>query len=141
MFNDEHPSEVLTHDGVNGWTDTTIPMQWYAGGSSRPQVEKIAVDAFHEFGVPKRTQPSKTPPGGDLGRFYWFLPGVVVQANDFIYMHTGGDTPDNVAWTGVVALTRAYAKIIEQVNKLDLKDLQRPVGADPNAPGTPKGFF
>lgn len=141
MINDEHPSEVLTHGGVNGWTDTTVPLQWYAGGSSRPQLEKIAADAFHEFGVPTWTQPSKTPPGGDLGRFYWFLPAVVAQANDFMFMHTIGDTPDNVPWTGLEAITRAYAKIVDEVNKIDLKDLQQPAGADPNAPGTAAGYF
>jgi hypothetical protein len=36
------------------------------------------------------------------------------------------ETPDKVPWTGLEASTRAYAKIIDEVNKLDLKDLQRP---------------
>ncbi len=52
MINDEHPSEVLTHGGATGWTDTTIPLEWYAGGAARPRLAKIASDAFHEFGVP-----------------------------------------------------------------------------------------
>lgn len=141
MINDEHPSEVLTHGGAAGWTDTTIPLQWYAGGPTRPKLEKIVLDAFHEFGVPIWGQPSKRPPGGDLGRFYWFLPGVVAQSNNFMFMHTIGDTPDNVPWTGLEAATRAYAKIIDEVNKLPLKDLQRPWPADPNAPGSPRGYL
>ena len=29
-------------------------------------------------------------------------------------------------WTGLEATTRAYAKIIDEVNKLPLSDLQRP---------------
>jgi hypothetical protein len=141
MINDEHPSEVLTHGDVNGWTDTTIPLQWYAGGSSRPQLQKIAVDAFHEFGVTTWTQPSQTPPGGDLSPFYWFLPGIVAQANDFMYMHTTGDTPDNVAWSGLEAITRAYAKIIDEVNKLPLGDFQRPAAEDPTPPGSPRAYM
>ena len=103
--------------------------------------QKITADAFRQFGVPLWTAPSERPPAGDLGRFYWFLPGVVAQSNDFINMHTEADTPDNVPWTGLEAVTRAYAKIIDDVNKLPLKDLQRPETADPNAPGTPQGYL
>jgi hypothetical protein len=128
MLNDEHPSEVIpyAYGGNKGWSNTITPVQWYAGGSSRPQLEKIAVDAFQEFGVPIWLQPTQTPPGGDMGPFYWFLPGVVAQCNTFFYMHTTGDTPDNVLWTGLEAITRSYAKIVDEVNKLPLNDLQRP---------------
>ena len=142
MINCEHPSEVLTHNGADGWTtETTVPLQWYAGGPSRPQLGKIATDAFHEFGVPIWTQQSQAPPGGDLGPFYWFVPGVVAQANDFMYMHTTGDTPDSIPQTGLEGITRAYAKIVDEVNKLPLSDLQRPAAADPNAPGSPQGYI
>ena len=37
--------------------------------------------------------------------------------------------------------TRAYAKIIDEVNKLPLSALQRPVPADPNAPGSAAGYL
>ena len=141
MINAEHPAEVLSHGGTAGTTNTVIPLEWYAGGPSRPRLEKIATDAFREFGIPTWTQPSERPPGGDLGRFYWFLPGVVAQSNDFVNMHTAADTPDNVPWTGLEAATRAYAKIVDEVNKIPLKDLQRPAAADPNAPGTPQGYL
>jgi hypothetical protein len=40
-------------------------------------------------------------------------------------MHTTGDTPENVTWTGLEAATRSYAKIVDEVNKLPLADLQR----------------
>jgi hypothetical protein len=131
MFNAEHPAQVLTHGGAeSGWTESIIPPAWYAGGSERPQLAKIARDAFHEFGLPVWAQPSATPPGGDLGPFFGFLPGIVVQSNDFMYMHTTGDTAENVAWTGLAAGTRAYAKIVDEVNKLPLSQLQRaPEGA------------
>jgi hypothetical protein len=126
MFNAEHPAEVLTHGATAGWTESTIPNGWYAGGAERPQLTKIALDAFHEFGLPVWGQPSPTPPGGDLGPFVGFLPGVVAQSNDFMYFHTTGDTPENVTWTGLEAATRSYAKIVDEVNKLPLADLQRP---------------
>jgi hypothetical protein len=126
MINAEHPSEVLTHGGADsGWTESIIPNAWYAGGTARPQLTTIARDAFHEFGLPIWAQPSETPPGGDVGPFVGFLPGVVAQSNDFMYMHTTGDTPENVAWSGLEAVTRAYAKIVDEVNKLPLSDLRR----------------
>ena len=64
--------------------------------------------------------------GGDLNIFRWFVPGVGVQSNDFHNMHTEIDNPDSVSWTGLEAVTRAFAKIIDEVNKLSLADLQRP---------------
>ena len=76
-----------------------------------------------------------------MAPFSWFLPGVVAQSNDFMFMHTTADTPDNVAWSGLEAATRAYASIIDQVNKLPLSDLQRPPEQDPNAPGSPRAHL
>ena len=126
MINAEHPSQVLTHGGTAGWTEAIVPLQWYEGGSSRPQLTNIAANAFREFGVPLWDQPSPNPPGGDIGPFVGFLPGVVVQSNDFIYMHTSGDSPNTISWAGLEGATRAYAKIIDEVNKLPLSALQRP---------------
>lgn len=133
IINNEHPSVVQTHGNAAGWTDTMTPLEWFAGGPDRPQLQKLFTDAFRAFGVPLWTEPSKVPPAGDLGRFYWFLPGVVAQSNDFINMHTLEDTPANVPWTGLEAVTRAYAKLIDDVNKMPLKDLQRPAMPNPSA--------
>jgi hypothetical protein len=136
MINNEHPAEMLSHGGAAGATDTMAPLEWFAGGAERPALQKITTDAFRQFGVPLWTEPSKVPPAGDLGKFYWFLPGVVAQSNDFIAMHTTEDTPGNVPWTGLEAVTRAYAKLIDEVNKLPLKDLQRPATENPNEADT-----
>jgi len=136
MIDDEHPSDVDTYrsaGGTTGLTNTYVPLEWYAGGPSRPELGKIAYSAFREFGVTTWDQPSPAPPAGDLGRFYRLVPGLDSQSNDFFFFHTDANTPDTVPWTGLEAVTRAYAKIIDQVNKLDLKDLQRPEEADPRA--------
>ena len=136
MINDEHPAEVAGHGGAAGTTTAMIPLEWYAGGDERPRLETITADAFHEFGVPLWTAPSKTPPAGDLGKFSWFLPGVVAQSNDFVAMHTTKDTPANVPWTGLEAVTRAYARIIDEVNRIPLNQLQRPAMDNPSAADT-----
>ena len=37
------------------------------------------------------------------------------------------ETTETVPWTGLETTTRAYARIIDEVNKLDMTDLHRPV--------------
>jgi hypothetical protein len=101
---------------------------WYAGGASRPKLQDFAE------GVPRirsiYAEPEQAPPPRDLRRSFRFVPGV--DPGDFnMYFHTDGETPETVPWTGLEASTRAYAKIIDSVNKLPLVDLrpeERPRG-------------
>jgi hypothetical protein len=70
-------------------------------------------------------EPERSAPPGDLTSYARFVPGLTTR--DFYeYFHSDGETPDVVPWTGLEATTRAYAKIIDEVNKLPLADLQRP---------------
>ena len=138
MINAEHPSTVQTivrprYTLLSGaesedrlfWTNAYTPQQWYAGGPSRPELERIAVNAFREFGVSLYLEPLPRPPAGDLGRHFRYVPGVATS--DFHhYFHTDLETPETVPWTGLEASTRAYARIIDEVNKLPLSALQRP---------------
>ncbi|HYM26211.1 MAG TPA: M28 family peptidase [Vicinamibacterales bacterium] len=131
-INAEHTSTVQTY--VYGEkirrANTYTAQLWYAGGPSRPKLQDLAVSAFQEFGVPIYNEPEQAPPPGDLGRFFRFVPGV--DAGDFnMYFHTDAETPETVPWTGLEAGTRAYARIIDGVNLLDLKDLQRPPEPEP----------
>ena len=41
------------------------------------------------------------------------------------YFHTDWETPEQVPWTGLQASTRAFAKIIDEVNKLPLDKLRK----------------
>jgi hypothetical protein len=134
MINAEHPSTIQTtvrpryyqtNDNTIVWSNTYMPQQWYAGGPSRRKLETIAVNAFREFGVSAYLDPNPRPPAGDLGAFFRGVPGVATS-EFYHYFHTDQETPDAVPWTGLEATTRAYAKIIDEVNKLALSDLQRP---------------
>ena len=89
------------------------------------QLETIAVNAFREFGASMYLDPNPRPPAGDLGALFRGVPGVATS-EFYHYFHTDQETPDTVPWTGLEATTRAYAKIIDDVNKLPLSDLQRP---------------
>jgi hypothetical protein len=132
-INCEHPSTVQTtvrprywgRDEIV-WANTYIGQQWYAGGPSRPQLRTIAVEAFREFGVSTYLEPNPRPPAGDLGGRVWrSVPGLTTS-EFYHYFHTDQDTPETIPWTGLEASTRAYAKIIDEVNKLELSDLQQP---------------
>jgi len=137
MINCEHPATLQTYvypryqeDRGMVWTNTTLAQQWYAGGPSRPQLQAIAAKAFLEFGAPLYLDPNARPPAGDLGQFWRFLPGVASSEFHY-YFHTDQETPDVVPWTGLQATTRAYAKIIDEVNKLPLSALQRAPESEP----------
>jgi hypothetical protein len=143
MINAEHPSTIQTtvrprYGAENSivWSNTHMPQQWYAGGPSRRKLETIAVSAFRQFGASMYLDPNPRPPAGDLGAFFRGVPGVATS-EFYHYFHTDAETPDTVPWTGLEASTRAYAKIIDEVNKLDLSDLQRPEEPLPPARSTP----
>jgi hypothetical protein len=59
-----------------------------------------------------------------MSRLWQNLPGVQ-GSDDNVFFHSDHESADTVPWTGREAITRAYAKSIDRVNTLDLKDLQR----------------
>jgi len=132
VINAEHTSTIQTYfygERIRQ-ANTYTAQLWYAGGPTRPKLQELAIRAFREFGVSTYAEPEQAPPPGDLGRFYRFVPGV--DAGDFnMYFHTDQETPETVPWTGLEASTRAYARIIDGVNELDLTDLQRPPEPEP----------
>lgn len=138
MINAEHPSTLQTtvrptyHQGGDEivWSNTYMPQQWYAGGPSRRKLETVAVNAFRAFGASMYLDPNPRPPAGDLGAFFRGVPGVATS-EFYHYFHSDQETPDTVPWTGLEATTRAYARIIDDVNKLPLSDLQRPEESAP----------
>ena len=131
-INAEHTSTIQTYfygERIR-WSNTYTAQLWYAGGPTRPKLQELTIRAFREFGVSTYAEPEQAPPPGDLGRFFRSVPGV--DAGDFnMYFHTDGETPETVPWTGLEAATRAYARIVDGVNGLDLKDLQRPPEIEP----------
>jgi len=142
-INVEHPSTVQTQSrpryyNANEivWGNTYMPQQWYAGGPSRPELQNIASAAFKQFGATMDLYPSPVPPASDMSSFFRFLPGI--DTSEFHhYFHTDLETPQTVPWTGLEASTRAYAKIIDAVNRLPLGTFQRP--EEPTRTSAPAG--
>jgi Peptidase family M28 len=133
MINAEHTATIQTY--LFGPQIRRANMQtgllWYAGGPRRPKLQEIAVKAFRDTGVVTYAEPERAAPGGEMSRLWPIVPGV--QGSDYnMFFHSDHETADTVPWTGLEAITRAYAKIIDGVNTLPLSDLQRP--PDPTAP-------
>ena len=141
LINSEHSSTLQTYLYTEGirWANTYTAQFWYAGGPSLPKLQDIAIKAFREFGVPTYAEPDRAALPGDMSALYRIVPGVTTS--DFnTYFHTDEETPETVPWTGLEATTRAYAKIIDDVNRLDLKDLRRPPeAAQPPLPAPVSG--
>ena len=92
------------------------------GGSAK--LEQIAVKAYDMFGVATYGEPEPTA-GGEIGPYYQLAPSLqLIEGN--LYWHSDRETADVVPPTGLAASTRAYAKIISDINQLGLKELQRP---------------
>ncbi len=124
IINCEHTSaeQLVYRAGVIRRTNTTVPLRWYVGGSAR--LEQIVVKAYDTFGVATYAEPEPSA-GGEMGPYYQLAPSLqLIEGN--LYWHSDHETADVVPPTGLAASTRAYAKIITDVNQLDLKDLARP---------------
>jgi|SRR5579871_6429116 len=108
--------------------NTEAGFLWYGGGNQRPKLQAAAIKAFEQFGVPIYAEPENSVPGGEASRLAAFVPAV--QASNYnMYFHSDAETPATVPAPGLAATTRAYVKIIEDVNRLNLNDVQLPVSA------------
>src|SRR2546427_6215010 len=124
VINCEHTSaeQLVARGKVIRRTNTTVPLRWYVGGS--PQLEQIVVKAYDTFGVATYAEPEPGA-GGEMGPYFLLAPSLqLIEGN--LYWHSDHETADDVPPTGLAASTRAYAKIITDVNGLNLKDLARP---------------
>jgi len=127
VINAEHTATLQTYLYWNDirQANTFTAQFWYAGGPARPTLQDIAIRALRSFGVPTYAAPERGAPPGDLTPLWRYVPAVTTT--DFnMYFHSDGETPETVPWTGLEATTRAYAKIIDETNRLELSDLQRP---------------
>jgi hypothetical protein len=95
--------------------------RFFVGRSRR--LAQILIDDFKLFGVALYELPStRFGVAGDLVKLTEDAPGIeVIESNAFY--HSDLDTPDIVPAAGLESITRAYAKIIDDINTLDLKDI------------------
>ncbi len=132
--NAEHPSQTLLYNldaGVMTANEVSA-RRWYVGGSDA--LRTLVRRTFREFGVATYRK-SELSPGGELSQIYMKAPSFHII--DHVIYHTTLDTADLVPAWGIEAATRAFLKIIDNVNTMtkqeiaatptDLADPTRPV--------------
>lgn len=122
LINAEHTAYV---DAVNFMGElrksNAIPaFNWHVGGSGL--LTEISTSAFRKFGVPLMALPDKYAPG-EVGRISQDAPMVQIISGAWPY-HSSADVAENIPPSGLEASTRAFAKIIDEVNKHSIGELQ-----------------
>jgi hypothetical protein len=123
LINCEHTAanQLVSYNGTVRKASSTSPLMWYVGGS--PKLEQIVLGAYATFGVPIYDRGERGA-AGEIGRIQNLAPSMQL-IDTGLYWHSDRETPDIIPADGLAATTRAYAKIISDINALDLKDLQR----------------
>jgi len=121
VMNSEHTASIGFH--VLGEqilrTNESDASSWSVNGS--PRLHDIIIKALRDFGVPTYAQPYANAPG-EIGPLFEVAPAFQLMNFEGPYFHAQGD--DSVPSNGLENATRAYAHIIDEVNRVDLKDLQ-----------------
>jgi hypothetical protein len=132
LINAEHTAEATLDilrdpsgampNGVIRQANSAAAKRWYVGGS--PRLRQLALKAFDAFGVATYAEPDPQA-GGEIGLYFRNAPALQVIGGRF-YWHSDHETSDVIPAPALAGITRAYAKIIDDVNGTDLNDL-RPV--------------
>jgi hypothetical protein len=123
IINCEHTASVQTYllGPVIRKANTAEAFWWYVGGSTK--LAHIAVQAYERFGVATFERPEARA-AGEIGPIFALAPSIQLIQSD-VFFHSDAETADTVPPAGLAATTRAYAKIIDDVNKLTIADLAR----------------
>jgi hypothetical protein len=131
IINAEHVTTTQTYlyGNVLRKSNTVTAHRFFVGRSRR--LAELLIDDFRLFGVGLYELPStRFAVAGDLSKLTEDAPGIeVIESNAFY--HSDHDTPDIIPPAGLESITRAYAKLIDDVNRFDLKDI-----VDPAPPAT-----
>jgi peptidase M28-like protein len=131
IINAEHVTTTQTYlyGNVLRKSNTVTAHRFFVGRSNR--LAQLLVKDFALFGVGLYELPStRFAVAGDLSKLTQDAPGIeVIESNAFY--HSDHDTPDIIPAAGLESITRAYAKLIDDINTFDLKDI-----VDPPVAGT-----
>ena len=121
IVNCEHPSQTQTYrlgSGIMTSTETSA-RRWFVGGSEA--LRRVVLGSMKQFGVAVYARPEGRP-GGELQHVYTKAPSFHVI--DHIFYHSDADTADLVPAWGIEAVARAYLKVIDSVNKMEISELR-----------------
>ena len=123
MVNCEHvaPTQFVAFNNELRLTTTVSPRRWWVHGSQA--LLDIALDAYDTFGV--------TVIGAMDGRATGEMMAIDKEAPSVQlirspeHKHTDWDIPELVPAAGIEAVARAFARIIDQANTLDIEELRQ----------------
>ena len=107
-------------------TNGAGPSWWGVYGSDR--LAHIVAEDYALFGVP--TQIAGGGSAGQLARIQFDAPSFYLH-NKGVFYHSDADVPAIVPEDGLRNAVQAFCKILNDVNKLDLEDLQPPPSSRP----------
>src|SRR6266566_3466645 len=120
LVNCEHTAQVATFligDTLYG-SNQVGARRWYVGGSD--QLKQIVMKDFLAYGMALFSRPEARP-GGELGQFYQDAPSFHII--DQVVYHTDMDNLNVVPAAGLEQSAHVFARIIDDVNKVDLSAL------------------
>ena len=109
-------------------TNAYEPSWWGVYGSER--LARVIARGLATFGVP--TQLAQGGSAGEMAQIQFDAPSFYLD-NKGTFYHTDADTPDTIPASGLRNVVQAFAKIYDDVNTLDLKDVQAPPSERPAA--------
>jgi len=123
IINCEHTAanQLVAYNGSVRKANVAAPLMWYVGGS--PRLEQIALGAYAAFGVATYDRGERSA-AGEIGRIQQLAPSLQL-IDTGLYWHSDHETPDMIPEHGLAAVTRAFAKIIADIDKVAINDLQR----------------
>jgi hypothetical protein len=121
LINLEHVAAVRTKNWGSHLRQSTgvSPMRWWVWGSQN--LLDIALSSFSHFNV-GITADMDTGASGEIGGIARDAPSIQVITSPEV-KHTEQDTPEWVPASGLEQIARAYARIIDEVNKLDRRQV------------------
>ena len=134
IINCEHTAGlVLTDVGSDLVASNAIsPRRYFVQGSD--DLKALITKTFVDYGVATYSRPAAGS-GGELGELRGLAPGFHVL--DDIGYHTDLDIPAYVPEAGLESAVRAYAKILDEVNKMPLSSLRVNMGTPTGDRWTP----
>lgn len=121
MINCEHVSVTQTYPwgAALRKSNQTDARRWWVFGSAR--LASVVLDAYRTFGVAvyHEMEPNAS---GDMGQVSKDAPSIQLIESPNFY-HSDHDRPEVVPASGLEAVARAFAKIVDQVNRLERRDI------------------
>jgi hypothetical protein len=121
MINCEHVSvsDFIYWNGVLRKSNIAGPRRFWINGSER--LFDLTLKAYATFGVGVVADMDPNA-SGDMGVVAKDLPSIQIIRSP-VTKHTDDDKPEWVPAAGLEAVARSYARVIDEVNKLDRKDI------------------